>query len=185
MIRRCLFLFVFAASAALAAPSDSAPAAVDVVSAEFGVFDASNPREEVFEPTSQVPRREGQRYGLGHRVADVEAQPQRPRRIPFAVAAGCRAGSGCREGFSEYSTRTAESGQPAATGAGGRENLRRMGYRRRRAGGAPAFASRHRGPRSGELRVRREVIVSKPEQRSQRRPGAALISSRLFPEPAP
>ena len=36
---------------------------VEIVSAEFGIFDASNPRELVFEPTSVVPHRTGQRYG--------------------------------------------------------------------------------------------------------------------------
>ena len=37
--------------------------AVEVVSAEFGVFDASDPQRVVFEPTRVVPHREGQRYG--------------------------------------------------------------------------------------------------------------------------
>lgn len=36
---------------------------VEIVSAEFGIFDASNPRELVFELTSVVPYRTGQRYG--------------------------------------------------------------------------------------------------------------------------
>lgn len=48
---------------ARAAPPKAAPAALEIVSAEFGIFDASNPREIVFEPTSVVPHREGQRYG--------------------------------------------------------------------------------------------------------------------------
>lgn len=37
--------------------------AVEVVSAEFGIFDASDPQRVVFEPTRVVPHREGQRYG--------------------------------------------------------------------------------------------------------------------------
>nr|MDR2111560.1 hypothetical protein [Accumulibacter sp.] len=37
--------------------------ALEVVSAEFGVFDASDPRQVVFSPATVVPRREGQRYG--------------------------------------------------------------------------------------------------------------------------
>lgn len=43
--------------AALAAPP------VEIVSAEFGIFDASDPQEIVFEPTLVVPHVEGQRYG--------------------------------------------------------------------------------------------------------------------------
>lgn len=34
-----------------------------IISAEFGIFDASDPREITFEPTHIVPHREGQRYG--------------------------------------------------------------------------------------------------------------------------
>lgn len=42
----------------------SAPArAFEVVAAEFGVFDASDPQRIVFEETRRVPRRDGQRYG--------------------------------------------------------------------------------------------------------------------------
>ena len=37
--------------------------ALEVVSAEFGVFDASDPQRVVFSPATVVPRREGQRYG--------------------------------------------------------------------------------------------------------------------------
>lgn len=37
------------------------PIAVD--RAEFGIFDASDPRKIVFQPTNVVPHREGQRYG--------------------------------------------------------------------------------------------------------------------------
>ena len=37
--------------------------ALEVVAAEFGVFDASDPQRVVFSPTQVVPRKEGQRYG--------------------------------------------------------------------------------------------------------------------------
>lgn len=36
---------------------------VKILGAEFGLFDASNPKELVFEPATVVPQREGQRYG--------------------------------------------------------------------------------------------------------------------------
>ena len=39
------------------------PAPVEIVSAEFGIFDASNAREVAFGPTRVVPHKEGQRYG--------------------------------------------------------------------------------------------------------------------------
>lgn len=60
-MKRALFLLLACAAAlAGAAPPD---AAVEIVGAEFGLFDASNPRELAFEPGSIVPHREGQRYG--------------------------------------------------------------------------------------------------------------------------
>ncbi len=57
MKRNTLFLFF------LVLPCFSQAAPVEVLSAEFGTFDASNPKEIVFEPTSAVPHRVGQRYG--------------------------------------------------------------------------------------------------------------------------
>jgi hypothetical protein len=54
--------FLLLCIACLAAPAGAAPP-VEIVSAEFGVFDASTPGELAFEPTDVVPRREGQRYG--------------------------------------------------------------------------------------------------------------------------
>lgn len=57
MIRRAFLLFAFAGALAQAAPP------LEIVGAEFGVFDASDPRETTFEPTHVVPHREGQRYG--------------------------------------------------------------------------------------------------------------------------
>ena len=50
------------ATAVLAA-EEVAPAAVEVLSADFGIFDASDSREVAFGPTRVVPHREGQRYG--------------------------------------------------------------------------------------------------------------------------
>ena len=59
MIRIALSLILcLAAGISLAAETP-----VDVVSAEFGTFDDSNPQELVFEPTSTVPHKVGQRYG--------------------------------------------------------------------------------------------------------------------------
>jgi hypothetical protein len=46
-----------------APPLHAAPPAADIISAEFGLFDASDPRSLVFEPGRVVPHREGQRYG--------------------------------------------------------------------------------------------------------------------------
>jgi len=37
--------------------------AVEILGAEFGLFDASDARSVVFEPASVVPHRDGQRYG--------------------------------------------------------------------------------------------------------------------------
>jgi hypothetical protein len=37
--------------------------ALELVAAEFGLFDASDPLRVVFSPADVVPRREGQRYG--------------------------------------------------------------------------------------------------------------------------
>ncbi|MDP3036395.1 MAG: hypothetical protein Q8N07_01580 [Rhodocyclaceae bacterium] len=36
---------------------------MEIISAEFGIFDASKPGELAFEPTDVVPHRVGQRYG--------------------------------------------------------------------------------------------------------------------------
>lgn len=51
-----LILLVFTAALAQAQ-------SVEIRNAEFGIFDASNPRELVFEPTLVVPHAPGQRYG--------------------------------------------------------------------------------------------------------------------------
>lgn len=60
-LKRVLFL-LFAGSL-LAARVVAAEKPVEIVSAEFGLFDATDSRETVFEPALVVPRREGQRYG--------------------------------------------------------------------------------------------------------------------------
>ena len=52
-----------AGSAVAAPPPPVVEVPVEIVSAEFGTFDASNPAEMVFEPTRTVPHRQGQRYG--------------------------------------------------------------------------------------------------------------------------
>ncbi len=57
LILICALLVAGTATAA----SDVQP--VEIVSAEFGLFDASNPRELVFEPSDVVPHKVGQRYG--------------------------------------------------------------------------------------------------------------------------
>lgn len=54
-LRLFVFLGLFAASYGVWA--------VEVVAAEFGVFDASDPLRVVFEPTRVIPHRDGQRYG--------------------------------------------------------------------------------------------------------------------------
>lgn len=63
MNRRALLLLALLNGVALAAPPVSQTTAVEIVSAEFGLFDASNPDELVFTPTTVVPHTLGQRYG--------------------------------------------------------------------------------------------------------------------------
>ena len=62
-----LLPFFRAATLALTVVAGSSSATdaaiVEIVSAEFGTFDASNPREMLFLPTSVVPHTLGQRYG--------------------------------------------------------------------------------------------------------------------------
>lgn len=63
-LRKLLLLAAcLAGTAAAAAPPAPIPAPVEIVSAEFGLFDASTPGELAFEPTDVVPHKEGQRYG--------------------------------------------------------------------------------------------------------------------------
>lgn len=64
MIRKMLFLIsTLMAGIVFAAPPGTIEAPVEIISAEFGLFDASNPEELVFEPGDVVPHKVGQRYG--------------------------------------------------------------------------------------------------------------------------
>lgn len=57
-----LILF-FTAAPGLAAPPAPEDAPVEIISAEFGVFDPGAKDELVFEPASIIPHQLGQRYG--------------------------------------------------------------------------------------------------------------------------
>ena len=64
MIRKTLILIsALVAGISFAAAPSPADAPIQVVSAEFGIFDDGSPGELVFEPTDVVPHKEGQRYG--------------------------------------------------------------------------------------------------------------------------
>ena len=64
MIRKALIVCcACVATISYAAPPNPAQSPVEIVSAEFGLYDAANPREMVFEPALVVPHRQGQRYG--------------------------------------------------------------------------------------------------------------------------
>ena len=54
-LRGLVFLWLLIASFGVSA--------AEIVAAEFGVFDASDPQRVVFEQTRVIPHREGQRYG--------------------------------------------------------------------------------------------------------------------------
>jgi len=58
-------ILALTAGLVFAAPQSPVPVnvPVEIINAEFGTFDASNPDEMVFEPTRIVPHRQGQRYG--------------------------------------------------------------------------------------------------------------------------
>jgi hypothetical protein len=63
--RTLLLLMTFLSGVVLAAPpvQQGKEAPAEIVSAEFGLFDASNPDELAFEPATVVPQKPGQRYG--------------------------------------------------------------------------------------------------------------------------
>ena len=64
MIRKtCVLISAFAAAISFAAAGRAAEAPVEIISAEFGIFDASNPQELLFHPSDVVPHKVGQRYG--------------------------------------------------------------------------------------------------------------------------
>lgn len=60
---------------------------VDIVSAEFGTFDASDPRAIVFQPTNLIPHREGQRYGwvIGVRTKQRSVSVREEYLLPTAA----------------------------------------------------------------------------------------------------
>jgi len=58
-----MLLMIFLSGVAFAAPPVQKEAPIEIVSAEFGLFDASNPDELAFEPATLVPQKVGQRYG--------------------------------------------------------------------------------------------------------------------------
>lgn len=63
-IQRMLVLMAVLVSGTVPAATAAAdPAAVEIVSAEFGTFDTGTPDEMLFEATRAVPHRQGQRYG--------------------------------------------------------------------------------------------------------------------------
>lgn len=94
MLRKLLLsVAVMLGGSAFAAPPVIAAVPVEIVSAEFGIFDASNPNELVFEPTRSVPHRQGQRYGWsievrgGKRSLSVREEYLLPNPAPAADAA--------------------------------------------------------------------------------------------------
>lgn len=56
-------LAVLASTNAFAAAPKALEAPVEIISAEFGIFDQGRPNELVFTPTDVVPHKPGQRYG--------------------------------------------------------------------------------------------------------------------------
>ena len=62
-IARAFLLISLAVVHAPAVADEVAPVPVEIVSAEFGVFDASDSREVAFAPTRVVRHQQGQRYG--------------------------------------------------------------------------------------------------------------------------
>ena len=64
MLRISLIMVCFLlAEISLAEPATTLSATVEILSAEFGLFEASDSGEVVFEPARIVPHRVGQRYG--------------------------------------------------------------------------------------------------------------------------
>ena len=63
LIIRTLLLGSLSVAPAVVTAEDAVPVPVEIVSAEFGVFDASNSSDVTFGSTRVVPHREGQRYG--------------------------------------------------------------------------------------------------------------------------
>lgn len=73
-MKKSLLMFLLLSSASFAASPATAPVAVDVVRAEFGLFDTTaNAGELAFVPSAVVPARVGQRYGW---VIEVRKAPR-------------------------------------------------------------------------------------------------------------
>ena len=90
-----IWIFLFFAGIFFAAATRAADVPVEIVSAEFGIFDDSNPQELVFEPASVVPHKVGQRYGwiievrTGKRSLSVREEyvlPTPPQKDPDALS---------------------------------------------------------------------------------------------------
>ncbi len=71
MMRRLCAALLLGCIAALAQAQS-----VAILNAEFGIFDASNPKEIVFEPTLVVPHKEGQRLTIPHERRNQASQRQ-------------------------------------------------------------------------------------------------------------
>jgi hypothetical protein len=78
---------------AIAAPPNPKEAPVEIVSAEFGLFDASNPDELAFEPATVVPQKIGQRYGwvIEVRTSRRSLAVREEYLLPTAATAGASA----------------------------------------------------------------------------------------------
>jgi hypothetical protein len=64
LARKTLALIcAFMSGVSFAGAENQTPSPVEIVSAEFGTFDASDPQVEAFYPTNVIPHRDGQRYG--------------------------------------------------------------------------------------------------------------------------
>lgn len=63
ILKTLLALAALASANAFAAAPKAVEAPVEIISAEFGIFDQSTPNELAFEPTNVVPHKAGQRYG--------------------------------------------------------------------------------------------------------------------------
>jgi hypothetical protein len=85
MLRILIVSCALLGTGAAAAASDAQP--VEIVSAEFGLFDDRNPRELVFEPGAVVPHRVGQRYGwiIGVRTAKRSVSVSEEYLLPSAA----------------------------------------------------------------------------------------------------
>jgi hypothetical protein len=91
--RTLLFLMIILSGVALAAPPNPKEAPVEIVSAEFGLFDASNPDELAFEPATVVPQKIGQRYGwvIEVRTSKRSLAVREEYLLPTAATAGASA----------------------------------------------------------------------------------------------